>query len=121
MSQSACFLTVEDMFVEDVFTSLIDKAYDRDTIIDIVQETIEAEPDQDYDCEMVHYEIGRGESGTDTFFEDSELIGWYKAGGIDLIAEKVKEQGYEMELIQSESYCIFAHELECEDADFEMD
>lgn len=121
MSQTACFLTIEDVLVEEIFPSIIDKNFDRDTMTIYVQETVEVEPDRDYDCEMVHYEIGEGESGTDHFFDDGDLISWYKEGGLDLIEKKVKEQGYEMELIQSETYCIFDHELECENADFEMD
>ena len=69
-------------------------------------------PVGDYEVTTDWYEIGEGESNTDYFFSDEDLIEWYNSGGIEEIEKKASEKGYNVEHIQTDTVYVSAEDIE---------
>ena len=110
MSQTAVMIRVNGNLHEEVFTHVPD----YDEAIQICKDFGYEASDGNYDGDyiLVEYEwieIGEGESGIDTFFDDEVLKFLYDSPEYEDILEK---QGYIVETIETGSYEICFEELE---------
>lgn len=110
MSQKAVFLRINGNLHEEVFTSVPD----HDEMVQVCKDFgYEAEDGKwDGDCINVEYEwvdIGEGESGTDTFFDDETLCALYDCYEWEKNFESL---GYNVEIVESGSDEILYSELE---------
>lgn len=96
MSQTVRISTINDVFYEEIKTSFPDQEECIYMVKEALEEGYVAENDM-YEVETHWYEIGDGESGTDTFFTDDELIEWYKKGEISEIEKNAEERGHYVE------------------------
>ena len=114
MSQTARFTTVNGAFYPEVFTSFPD----HDEAVSLVEDMVEDGailPSEDY-YEVITdwFEIGEGESGTDTFFTNDELVEFWNTGDFE---KELKKKGYEVEHINDDCVIVQASEIEFEDED----
>ena len=111
MSQTAVFVKVNDVLYQNIERHIPDS----EEVIDIIEDMIEEfdlSESSDYDVEANWYEIGDGESGMDTFFNEEDLIDWYKK---DKFNQKVEEAGQYAEHIQSKTLKFTTDEWDEED------
>lgn len=106
MSQKAVMIRVNGNLHEEVFTNVPD----YDEAIQICKDFGYDESDGNFagDCILVEYEwieIGDGESGTDTFFDDETLRSLYESN-------KFEDNGYFVDTIETGSYEVYFDELE---------
>ena len=92
MSQRAVFIEVDGEQYEEIFHSVPDEEDCLFICLDMEMESGEHEIKYEW------YEIGDGESDTDEFFIEEELLRMKRK---DKFEEYMEKQGYEMELIQS--------------------
>ena len=103
MSQRAVFIEVDGEQYEEIFHSVPDKEDCLSICLDMEMESGEHEIKYEW------YEIGEGESDTDEFFIEEELLRMKKE---DRFEEYMKIQGCEMELVQSGTIMIEVREDE---------
>lgn len=111
MSQTIRITEINGAFFPEIFTSFPDK----DEAISLIEFAVKdnwLSPSDSYDVCTEWYEIGEGESGTDTFFSDETLIEWYNKGGIREIIEQAAKRGYAVEYIQNDTVSIVAEDIE---------
>lgn len=109
MSQTAVMIRVNGNLHEEVFTNVPD----YDDAIQICKDFGYEESDGNYEGDyiLVEYEwleIGEGESGTDTFFDDETLRFIYDSYNYENIFET---HGYHIDSIQTGSYEVCFDEL----------
>lgn len=102
MSQTVRFTKVNDVLYNEVFTSFPDEAYAVSLILDMLEDG-EVELGNDFEVVTEWYEIGSGESGTDYLVPDDKLLEWYSW---DCLSDKIKELGFELEMVSSETIRI---------------
>lgn len=73
MSQTVRFVKVNDVFYPEVFTAFPDKEEAMVFVVEMVEDE-ELDRDEEYEISAIWYEVGEGESRTDEFFTDRELI-----------------------------------------------
>lgn len=103
MSQRAVFVEVDGEQYEEIFHSVPDEEDCLSICLDMEMESGEHEIKYEW------YEIGEGESDTDEFFIEEELLRMKKE---DRFEEYMKIQGYETELVQSGTIMIEVREDE---------
>lgn len=111
MSQTMRITEINGAFYPEIFTSFPD----RDEAIALIEYAVKdawLSPSDEYEVVTEWYEIGEGESNSDTFFTDETLIDWYNKGGVSEIIAQVKAKGYEVEHIQTDTICIDAEDIE---------
>lgn len=103
--------------------ALIKHVYDLESVLDDNDEihnedefinALKEHPNDfgDYEVTTDWYEIGEGESGTDWFFSDEELIELYNAGGIEEIEKRARENGLDVEHIQTDTVYVSAEDID---------
>lgn len=105
MSQTMRITEINGAFYPEIFTSFPD----RDEAISLIEYAVKdgwLSASEDYEVNTEWYEIGTGESNSDTFFTDETLIEWYNKGGVPEIIRHAEKQGYEVEHIQNDSITI---------------
>lgn len=110
MSQKAVFVRINGNLHEEVFTHVPD----HDEMIQICKDFGYESTDERYDGDyiIVEYEwvdIGDGESGTDTFFDDESLCFLYDCYGWE---KNFENMGYNTESIETGSDEVLYSELE---------
>ena len=110
MSQKAVFVRINGNLHEEVFTHVPD----HDEMIQICKDFGYESTDERYDGDYINIEyewvdIGDGESGTDTFFDDESLCFLYDCYGWEKNFEKM---GYNTESIETGSDEVLYSELE---------
>ena len=111
MSQSMRITEINGAFYPEIFTSFPD----RDDAIALIEYAVKdawLSPSDEYEVVTEWYEIGEGESNSDTFFADETLIDWYNKGGVAEIICQAKARGYEVEHIQTDTISIDAEDIE---------
>lgn len=111
MSQTMRITEINGAFYPEIFTSFPD----RDDAIALIEYAVKdawLSPSDEYEVKTEWYEIGEGESNSDTFFTDETLIDWYNKGGVAEIIRQAKEKGYEVEHIMTETMFIDAEDIE---------
>ena len=111
MSQTMRITEINGAFFPEIFTSFPD----RDEAIALIEYAVKdawLSPSDEYEVVTEWYEIGEGESDTDTFFGDETLIDWYNKGGVDEIIRQAKEKGYEVEHIQTDTIHVSHDDIE---------
>lgn len=111
MSQTMRITEINGAFYPEIFTSFPD----RDDAIALIEYAVKdawLSPSDEYEVRTEWYEIGEGESNTDTFFTDETLIDWYNKGGVAEIIRQAKEKGYEVEHIMTETMFIDADDID---------
>lgn len=103
MSQRAVFIKVDNEQYEEIFHSVPDEEDCLSICLDVGMESGE------HEIEYEWYEIGNGESDTDNFFIEEELLRMKRE---DRFEEYMKIQGYEIDLIQSGTIVIEVQEDE---------
>ena len=76
MSQTMRITEINGAFYPEIFTSFPD----RDDAIALIEYAVKdawLSPSDEYEVVTEWYEIGEGESNSDTFFADETLIDWY--------------------------------------------
>lgn len=113
MSQTVRIPKINDFFYGEILTYFPDE----DEARKMVKEATEGWlfENSDYEVTTDWYEIGEGESNTDYFFSDEELIEWYNIGGIEEIEKRAKEKGYSVEHIQTDTVYVSAEDIEKDD------
>lgn len=110
MSQKAVFLRINGNLHEEVFTSVPD----HDEMVQVCKDFGYEAEDGQYDGDYINVEyewvdIGEGESGTDTFFDDESLCALYDCHEWEKNFESL---GYNVEIVESGSDEILYSELE---------
>lgn len=111
MSQTVRFVKVNDVFYPEVFTVFPDKEEAMVFVVEMVEDE-ELDRDEEYEISAIWYEVGEGESRTDEFFTDKELIRMCENGNYDVFEKRVKERGYEVHDIQKETIFVYDSEME---------
>ena len=109
MSQTAVIIHVDGALHQEVYPSLPD----HEEIVQICKDfgyTTEdaAYEGDDIDITCEWYEIGSGESGTDDFFSDEEILAKFSH---DNCEKEFEAEGYELDAIQQETFTIYYDEL----------
>lgn len=110
MSQTAVLVRVNGNLHNEVFSSVPD----YDDAIQICKDFGYEASDGSFpgDYILVEYEwldIGDGESGTDTFYDDETLLHIYDSYGYE---EVIEADGYNVEVVESGSYEVLYEELD---------
>lgn len=111
MSQTMRITEINGAFYPEIFTSFPDK----DEAIALIEYAVKdgwLSPSEEYDVCTEWYEIGEGESNSDTFFTDETLIDWYNIGGVKEIIAQAKKRGFEIEHIQNDTVCVRHDDIE---------
>lgn len=111
MSQTMRITEINGAFYPEIFTSFPD----RDDAIALIEYAVKdgwLSPSEDYDVCTEWYEIGEGESNSDTLFADETLIDWYNKGGVKEIIAQAKKRGFETEHIQSDTINVRHDDIE---------
>ena len=95
MSQTMRIPKINDSFYGEILTYFPDEEEAQEMVKEAVTDGWLSEY-RDYEVTTDWYEIGEGESNTDYFFSDEELIEWYNIGGIEEIDKRVGEKGYNL-------------------------
>lgn len=103
MSQRAVFVKVDNEQYEEIFHSVPDGEDCLSICLDMGMESGE------HEIEYEWYEIGAGESDTDEFFIEEELLDMKRK---DKFEEYMEKQGYETERVQSGTIMIEVQEDE---------
>lgn len=103
MSQRAVFIKVDNELYEEIFHSVPDEEDCLSICLDVGMESGE------HEIEYEWYEIGDGESDTDEFFTEEELLDMKRKDRFEKYMEK---QGYETELVQTGTIVIEVQEDE---------
>lgn len=103
MSQRAVFVEVDGEQYEEIFHSVPDEEDCLSICLDMGMESGEHEIKYEW------YEIGAGESDTDEFFDEKELLRMKRE---DRFEEYMKIQGYEIDLIEYGTIMIEVQEDE---------
>jgi hypothetical protein len=105
MSQTAVFIILESDS-ESITVVGTNRAPDDDDIKDLAKNN---EMSGNIVASFEWYEIGEGESGTDTFFDDKALLEMYGDDGFDF-EEKCEKKGYESCHIQTGGISVLLDE-----------
>lgn len=103
MSQRAVFVKVDNEQYKEIFHSVPDGEDCLSICLDVGMESGE------HEIEYEWYEIGDGESDTDEFFIEEELLDMKRK---DKFEEYMEKQGYETELVQTGTIVIEVQEDE---------
>lgn len=110
MSQTAVMVRVNGNLFSEVFSSVPTFEDAIQICKDFGYESTDADYDGDYiNVEYEWIEIGEGESGTDSFYDDETLCHIYDQYCWDEVFE---EQGYSTEIVTSGSYEVEFSDLE---------
>ena len=110
MSQKAVFVRLNGNLHNEVFPSVPDHDEMIQICKDFGYESTDGEYDEDYiNVEYEWVDIGDGESGTDTFFDDESLCALYDSYEWE---ENFKNMGYNTESIETGSDEVLYSELE---------
>lgn len=109
MSQRAVFVEVNGNLLPEVLHGMPD----YDDCVSAARDMVEPDDLEPGDTCAVHavwYEIGEGESDTDTFFPEETLLKWQEEG---VLADEVeKKRGYSLEEVQNDTTYVHAHDIE---------
>lgn len=111
MSQTMRIPKINDSFYGEILTYFPDEEEAQEMVKEAVTDGCLSEYG-DYEVTTDWYEIGEGESNTDYFFSDEELIEWYNSGGIEEIEKRANEKGYNLEHIQTDTVYVSAEDIE---------
>lgn len=114
MSQTMRIPKINDSFYGEILTYFPDEEEAQQMVKEAVTDGWLSEY-RDYEVTTEWYEIGEGESNTDSFFSDEELIEWYNIGGIEEIEKRAKEKGYNVEHIQTDTVYVSAEDIDMDD------
>lgn len=114
MSQTVRIPKINDFFYGEILTYFPDEDEARKMVKEALTDGWLSE-NSDYEVVTEWYEIGEGESNTDSFFSDEELIEWYNIGGIKEIEKKAGEKGYSVEHIQTDTVYVSAEDIDKDD------
>lgn len=114
MSQTMRIPTINDSFWGEILTYFPDEDEAKTMVEEALTDGWLSESGE-YEVTTDWYEIGEGESNTDCFFSDEELIEWYNIGGIDEIGKRAGEKGYSVEHIQTDTVYVSAEDIEKDD------
>lgn len=114
MSQTIRIVEINDLFSGEILTYFPGEDEARGMVEDALSDGWLPE-DDDYYITTTWYEIGEGESDTDEYFSEDELVNWYNKGGISEIEKNVMEKGYDINRIQSHTINISSSEIEYQD------
>lgn len=105
MSQRAVFAEVDGTLYPEVLHSMPD--YD-----DCVSMAKEMDAEDSCDVQATWYEIGPGESDTDEFFPEDDLLKWHEKGDFE---KEVESRGQTVDVVQSDTTHVMAQDLMDED------
>lgn len=112
MSQTVRFTEVNGAFYPEVFTAFPD----RDEAVSMAQEMVEdgaiLPSDDYYEVATEWFEVGEGESGMHTFFDDETIIEWHNKGDF---VKRVTDAGYNVEYIGTQTLYVPAEEVNGEE------
>lgn len=111
MSQTMRIPKINDSFYGEILTYFPDEEEAQEMVKEAMTDGCLSEYG-DYEVSTDWYEIGEGESNTDYFFSDEELIEWYNSGGIEEIEKRASEKGYNVEHIQTDTVYVSAEDIE---------
>lgn len=114
MSQTMRIPKINDSFYGEILTYFPDEEEAQGMVREAVTDGWLSEY-REYEVTTDWYEIGEGESNTDYFFSDEELIEWYNIGGIEEIEKRAKEKGYNVEHIQTDTVYVSAEDIDMDD------
>ena len=114
MSQTMRIPKINDSFYGEILTYFPDEEEAQEMVSEAVTDGWLSEY-REYEVTTDWYEIGEGESNTDYFFSDEELIEWYNIGGIEEIEKRAKEKGYNVEHIQTDTVYVSAEDNDMDD------
>lgn len=114
MSQIMRIPKINDSFYGEILTYFPDEEEAQEMVSEAVTDGWLSEY-REYEVTTDWYEIGEGESNTDYFFSDEELIEWYNIGGIEEIEKRAKEKGYNVEHIQTDTVYVSAEDIDMDD------
>ena len=109
MSQTVRFSEVNGAFYPEIFSAFPDYEEAIRMVEDMLDDGFILPTDDYYEVITKWYEIGEGESGTDTFFSDEQLIDLWNKGDFE---KEIEKAGYEIEFISDDNISINAEELE---------
>ncbi len=112
MSQRAVIIKIDGETHEEVWTSIPD----REDMLSIIKDIYDIEDIDEWaeiEVEYEWYEIGKGESNTDLFFIDEDIIRMYNS---DIpFEEELEKRGYDVDMIQYGSETFSREDFEEED------
>lgn len=112
MAQTAVIIIIDNEPYEEVWTSIPD----REEMISIVKDIYDIENIEEgteFEVEYEWYEIGEGESGTDYFFIDEDIIRMYNS---DIpFEDELAKRGYNTEMIQCGSETFIREDFDEEE------
>lgn len=111
MSQTMRIPKINDSFYGEILTYFPGEEEAQEMVKEAVTDGCLSEYG-DYEVTADWYEIGDGESDTDCFFSDEELIEWYNVGGIEEIEKRAREKGYNVEYIQTDTVYVAAEDID---------
>lgn len=111
MSQTMRIPKINDSFYGEILTYFPDEEEAQEMVKEAMTGGCLSEYG-DYEVTTDWYEIGEGESDTDYFFSDEELIEWYNVGGIEEIEKKAREKGLDVEHIQTDTVYVSAEDID---------
>ena len=109
MSQTVRITEINGALYPQIFTAFHDYEEAISMVTEMIEDGFILPSDDYYEVVTVWYEIGEGESGTDVFFSDEELLEMINKG---IFVREVEKAGYEIELITDDNIKIRADELE---------
>ena len=111
MSQTMRIPKINDSFYGEILTYFPDEEEAQEMVKEAMTDGCLSEYG-DYEVTTDWYEIGEGESDTDYFFSDEELIEWYNVGGIEEIEKRAREKGLDVEHIQTDTVYVSAEDID---------
>jgi hypothetical protein len=103
MSQRAVFIEVDGMLYNEIFRSMPD----YDECVSIIKD-IGLDTEGSVDVVAAWYEIGEGESDTDEFFKEAELLHLYDT---DTLEKEMERRGYSLMHVQTEPTHVWEEDL----------
>lgn len=104
MSQRAVFVEVDGMLYDEVLRSMPD----YDECVFIVEEIGVIDTEGGVDVVAAWYEIGEGESDTDEFFKEAELLYLYDK---DILEQEMERRGYSLMHVQTDTTHVWEDDL----------
>lgn len=117
MSQRVCFVKINDIFFPEVLGAMPDEEEATGLVMGMIEEREICENEDSYDVVTSWYEIGEGESDTDCFFTDEELLAMCDDGDYDEFEANILKKGYEVYHVQDDVICVLRSQLDLDDVE----
>ena len=118
MSQTIRIVHINDCWYPEIFTSFPDHDEAVRLITDMLEDDVMSRSEY-YEVHSEWYEAGDGESGTDTFFSDEDIVDWFNIGGIKEVEKRFTAAGHDFLSIQDDTIIIYDEVLEENDSESE--